>query len=119
MERQELYANLSDKEKRQTLEIKLKSEGFLDCLRFFELVEYLDLKRRKSEIEAWERNMVNSYGQEMVDLAIRGIVKQYDTAYQEALMIAAEYKRIGFVERVFGYLGSDYEDFTSWLNKRA
>src|SRR3989344_2090198 len=110
MERQELYATLLSKEQRQNLEIQLKSEGFLDCLKFLELVEYLDPEKRKSEVGLWESSMRNSYGPEMLELAVEGIGKQYDTAYQEAMKIAEEYKRIGLVERISAYLESDFKD---------
>src|SRR3989344_3235982 len=119
MERQELYATLLSKEQRQNLEIQLKSEGFLDCLEFLELVEYLDPEKRKSEVGLWESSMRNSYGSEMVELAARGIAKQYDAAYLEALKLAEEYKRIGVVKRISKYLESDHKGFTTWLKERA
>lgn len=106
-------------EQRQNLEIQLKSEGFLDCLEFLELVEYLDPEKRKSEVGLWESSMRNSYGPEMLELAVEGISTRYEHSYKEALRIAEIYKRIGLVERISKYLISDHVEFTSWLKERA
>lgn len=106
-------------EQRQSLEIQLKAEGFLDCLKFLELVEYLDPEKRKFEIQSWDAFVTQSYGREMVNIAIESIARRYEEAYKEVLELSGEYKKIGVVERISKYLETDHEEFTSWLKSRA
>lgn len=112
MDRAELNATLTRIEARRDLEERLREEGFNDCLRFLELIEYLDPQRRRMDVLLWENSGAETH---LIGIAKVAIVKRYEKSYQEAMRLAEQYPNIDFVGRVSGYLGSEYKEFMAWL----